>query len=82
LKILASFYKNFSQDDLVDNKFTFDRPQAYFAIKNDGTADLEFTIGTNTVPVYAGERWAQRVPIFSTVTVSGNQPFRAYGGLY
>ncbi len=58
---------------------TFGSNMNGFAIKNDGTTDLTFTIGSDTYTVKAGESFIENFGTFISVTVTTTSPFRAYG---
>lgn len=58
---------------------TFSKSMRGFVITNDGVADLTFTIGTDTFTVKQGETFAEPFDPFTQVTVTTNQPFRAWG---
>lgn len=58
---------------------TFTQPMNGFVISNDGTADLTFTIGTDTYTVKQGEVFKERFTSFTQVIITTTMAYRAYG---
>lgn len=58
---------------------TFSELMHGFVISNDGIANIQITIGSDTFKVFPGEVFDEEFDPFTTVTITGSSPYRAYG---
>jgi hypothetical protein len=56
---------------------TFSTSRYGFSVSNDGTADLTFTINSQTRKVKPGEVYSALFDAFTTVTITATSAFRA-----
>lgn len=56
---------------------TFDSNRYGFSVMNDGTADLTFTINSQTRTVKPGEAYSALFEPFTSVTIAANSAYRA-----
>jgi hypothetical protein len=57
---------------------TFGSNCTYFEIKNDGVADITFSIGILNFTVKQGEAFGDSFSPFTSVTITATEPYRAF----